>query len=219
MAQKNYSFAQQLRQAREKSGLSQEELARAADVSTNTYRNWEYGQSQPRVDQVLALAKAMGVSTEWLLDGTEIWEVRQIEPNGPVLPLLGEIACDFQGITNEYLQQAPVVGVDPNWIKRGARYVVRACGQSMTRAGIDEGDLVGLTPDDGTKGINEESIYGLLIWNDQECEGVTLKFLLEEEGVIWAVPANGELRPRPLSRLGDRVEVFGRVIGVSKEIE
>lgn len=210
------NFPDRLRKARKASGLGQEHLAEELGVSPTTYQNWEYGRTQPKAEQIVQLANLLGVGTEWLLVGVTIQEIEHGQ--GPLLPLLGTIACDFKGLTNEVLQQAPLVGVDPNWIQRGARYVVEAQGDSMVEAGIAEGDLVGLAPDDGTEGIDEKAIYALLVWNDQVCEGVILKYLIKEEDVLWAVPANGQLRPKPVSRLGDRVEVFGRVVGISKVV-
>lgn len=86
--------------------------------------------------------------------------------------------------------------------------------EELEQGSIETYDIL-LAPN---KGIDEKAIYALLVWNDQVCEGVILKYLIKEEDVLWAVPANGQLRPKPVSRLGDRVEVFGRVIGVSKVV-
>ena len=53
---------------REVLGISQEYLARAIGVSKNTVTRWEHG-SAPAAERALVLAKALGVSIEWLVTG------------------------------------------------------------------------------------------------------------------------------------------------------
>ncbi len=62
------SLAKKVRQLREKQGLSQEKLARLADVSNNTIINIEAGkQNNPTIDTLKKVAKALNVSVETLL--------------------------------------------------------------------------------------------------------------------------------------------------------
>lgn len=57
-----------IKQLREKKGLSQEKLARLANVSNNTVINIESGkQKNPTVDTISKIAKALNVSIEELL--------------------------------------------------------------------------------------------------------------------------------------------------------
>jgi transcriptional regulator with XRE-family HTH domain len=57
-----------IKRLREKKGLSQERLARLADVSNNTVVNIESGkQKNPTVDTISKIAKALDVSIEELL--------------------------------------------------------------------------------------------------------------------------------------------------------
>jgi len=53
---------------RKKSGLSQERLARLADVSNNTIINIEAGkQNNPTIETLMKIAKALGVGVEDLI--------------------------------------------------------------------------------------------------------------------------------------------------------
>lgn len=62
------NLARKVRQLREKLGLSQEKLARLADVSNNTIINIEAGkQDNPTIDTLKKVAKALGVSVEKLI--------------------------------------------------------------------------------------------------------------------------------------------------------
>lgn len=57
-----------VKRLREKLGLSQEKLARLADVSNNTIINIESGKQQnPRVETLKRISKALNVSIEELI--------------------------------------------------------------------------------------------------------------------------------------------------------
>jgi DNA-binding XRE family transcriptional regulator len=57
-----------IKKLREKKGLSQEKLARLADVSNNTIVNIESGkQTNPTIETVSKIAKALDVKIEELL--------------------------------------------------------------------------------------------------------------------------------------------------------
>ena len=57
-----------IKKIRERLGLSQEKLARLADVSNNTIINIEAGKQQnPTIDTIKKIAKALNVSMEVLI--------------------------------------------------------------------------------------------------------------------------------------------------------
>ena len=62
------SFGERLRALRKKAGLTQEQLADSTGFSLMTIRRWEWGERSPRVEEVKALAKALGVSEADLLN-------------------------------------------------------------------------------------------------------------------------------------------------------
>lgn len=55
--------------AREAAALSQEALARAAGISLSTVSKYEQRQHGPSGTTAAALARVLGVSTDWLLTG------------------------------------------------------------------------------------------------------------------------------------------------------
>ncbi len=62
------NLARKVKQLRERLGLSQEKLARLADVSNNTIVNIEAGkQDNPTIDTLKKVAKALDVSVEELI--------------------------------------------------------------------------------------------------------------------------------------------------------
>lgn len=62
-------FADNLRQARTKSGLSQGELARDAGISHSEIYRLEAGTREPRLGTLVKLGNAMGIDGADLLDG------------------------------------------------------------------------------------------------------------------------------------------------------
>jgi transcriptional regulator with XRE-family HTH domain len=67
------AFADNLKKHRERAGLSQSGLALAAGVPVDSLRRWEQGKNVPGIDIGLRLARALGVSLDYLAgdDGTE----------------------------------------------------------------------------------------------------------------------------------------------------
>ncbi|MFA6130638.1 MAG: helix-turn-helix transcriptional regulator [Patescibacteria group bacterium] len=62
------NLAKKVKQLRERLGLSQEKLARLADVSNNTIINIEAEkQDNPTIDTLKKVAKALNVSVEELI--------------------------------------------------------------------------------------------------------------------------------------------------------
>ena len=50
---------------RKKAGLSQDALAEQIGVSRQAVSKWEIGSAQPDLDNIVALAKVFGVTTDW----------------------------------------------------------------------------------------------------------------------------------------------------------
>lgn len=56
---------------RSEKGLSQRELARIMNISQGTYNNWENENTQPSIEQLIALADFFEVSVDYLLGRTD----------------------------------------------------------------------------------------------------------------------------------------------------
>lgn len=52
---------------RKRLGMSQEELAQQLNTSRQAVSQWELGNAQPELNNVIALARLFGVTTDWLL--------------------------------------------------------------------------------------------------------------------------------------------------------
>jgi transcriptional regulator with XRE-family HTH domain len=62
-------FADRLRQLRKQRELSQAELAQGVGLHTNLIGRYERGESRPAADTLKRLAGALGVSSDYLLEG------------------------------------------------------------------------------------------------------------------------------------------------------
>lgn len=63
------NLANNIKKLREAKGLSQEKLARAADVANNTLIKMESGENKnPTLDTLKKVAKALGVSVDDLIN-------------------------------------------------------------------------------------------------------------------------------------------------------
>ncbi|TVU68087.1 XRE family transcriptional regulator [Cobetia crustatorum] len=58
-----------IKQKRKEAGLSQEALAKQVGVTKGAISQWEQGATNPSGQNLYSLAKALGVSAEWLLSG------------------------------------------------------------------------------------------------------------------------------------------------------
>lgn len=61
------TLGDRIRQARERVGLSQIELARRIGLSKNAMNSIETGDTDPRASRIVAIARELGISTDTLL--------------------------------------------------------------------------------------------------------------------------------------------------------
>ena len=61
------TFGDRLVAAREKSNLSQQDLAKRLGVKSSTIKSWEHDNSEPRANRLSMLAGLLNVSITWLI--------------------------------------------------------------------------------------------------------------------------------------------------------
>lgn len=67
MAKELFSLAEKIKLLREHVKLTQSDLARQMGLTRSSVNAWEMGLSVPSTQYIVALAKAFGVSTDYLL--------------------------------------------------------------------------------------------------------------------------------------------------------
>ena len=76
------SVSKQLIHLRRVKGISQEELASMMDVTRQAVSKWETDQTLPDSEKIIRLSEIFGVSTDYLLKGTETVPMEHDSQNG-----------------------------------------------------------------------------------------------------------------------------------------
>ncbi|MBO7221936.1 MAG: helix-turn-helix transcriptional regulator [Clostridia bacterium] len=65
------TFKERLKELRLELGLSQKSLAHDVGTTDDCIYFWEKGRSEPSISEIIALAKRLDVSTDYLLGATD----------------------------------------------------------------------------------------------------------------------------------------------------
>ena len=152
------SFGERLRALRKKAGLTQEQLARAVNVSLKTVQRWEFNKRQPRMEEIKALAIALGVSEadllhdspeksgEWILNITVRQELKEevIDLSKPI----PEICTIVTANTGAYVALG---GSYEHFLDDTLFKGIIAQLKKMREGVIQQGRSSGAIPDEGKK--------------------------------------------------------------------
>ncbi|WP_297772153.1 helix-turn-helix transcriptional regulator [uncultured Roseovarius sp.] len=86
------TFGDRVAGARERSGMTQGDLAKRLGVKLKTLKAWEDDLSEPRANKLSMMAGLLNVSLLWLLSG---------EGEGPGAPEAGELSPDVTEMLTE----------------------------------------------------------------------------------------------------------------------
>jgi len=100
--QSRKKFRERLREWRQKRDLTQEELARKADVPTISVSHFETGHRFPNAESLRRLADALGVTTDYLLGRVKTPTGKDLEAADPDIAVLFR---RFQGMSEEAREQ------------------------------------------------------------------------------------------------------------------
>lgn len=160
----------QIKKYRLQKGLTQKELGLIIGVKHNTISSYEAGINEPDQNILFAIAKALNVSINDLFppiyeppEYSEAPGAYAVSEDLVMVPVVGSISCGNGSLAYEEIE-----GYEPTpkeWVKGGEYFYLRAKGDSMVGARIQEGDLLLIrkqpTVDDG-------EIAAVLINDDNE---------------------------------------------------
>ncbi|GIN86950.1 LexA repressor 1 [Heyndrickxia sporothermodurans] len=126
-------YGKKLRELRKIEGWSQEEVAKKLGVSKQTYSHYENEKRKPSLNMIRELASVYKVNID---------EIFAEDPGDDFfkLPIVGSISCG-----NGVLAYQDIEGyeyVPKTWLNGGEYFYLRAKGDSMINARIQEGDLL-----------------------------------------------------------------------------
>lgn len=99
------SFAENLKQIRNKKKLTQERLAELLSVSRQAVSKWEQGVGYPETEKLIILAKVLDTSLDWLFE-TELTNKEKVDIQSPILPGLVSGLEEFSSALNTLMKQS-----------------------------------------------------------------------------------------------------------------
>lgn len=137
----NITIAQNIKNLREKRGLSQMELASLLGVSDRTISSWEIGRTEPNMGYVQAMCEIFKVNADLLIYGSDEHIYSTSGMDYIRIPLYSPICCGDGGFNEDNIIE--YVPVPSKGLSSPDNYFCqKAEGESMSDAGINTGDLL-----------------------------------------------------------------------------
>lgn len=135
-------LGEKIKKLRKKEGFTQAELAKKLKVAPSAVSAWERNDNRPLMDKLSILANLFDVSIDYFFDGAAVREPSTVYHATPItkLPIVGRISCG-----NGIIAYEDVEGYEETpkaWINGGEYFYLRAKGDSMIGARINDGDLL-----------------------------------------------------------------------------
>lgn len=201
------TFADKLKEARQKANLSQAELAEKLGLNLRTYGSYERGERDVSTALLRQICQTLQVSSDELLSNYEASTAEMLSAKydniRPVtfkrFPMLGEIACGEPIFADEDREHCVMVDMDIQ-----ADFCLTAKGDSMVNARINDGDIVFIKE----MPIVENGEIAAVIIGDE----ATLKrvYYYKEQNKLVLNPENP--RYEPLVYLNDELNLI-RILG------
>lgn len=121
---------------REKAGLSQLDFSRKVNINNSVMNRIEKGSRPIRDDELLAIASCLGVSTDYLLTGSDY--PKNTERKGVRIPLLKRLIA---GIPEPFQEILGYEEIPKELAATGDFFALRVEGDSM-QPKLEEGDVV-----------------------------------------------------------------------------
>jgi repressor LexA len=120
------------------------------------------------------------------------------------LPLIGRVAAGRPILAEEHIVDH--MRIDPNLFKPRPHYLLKVVGESMTGAGILDGDLVAVHR---TADVRNRQIVVARLENE-----VTVKRYRLEGNIAWLLPENSDFEPLRVDLRSQSLLIEGVVVGV-----
>ena len=187
-----------IKQLRQKHGLTQSELGRIAGVSDKAVSTWERGDAEPRMGAVEKMAAYFRISKSAIIDNVTVPEARE-------LPILGEICA------------GPGIFCDENY--SGAFYIDKSVkadcclvvsGDSMRDAGIQDKDIAFVKKQDRYK---DGDIVAVIIKSDNTA---AIKKICFNGSEAVLMPCNPDYHPEVVAL--EEIAFVGKVVGAYRAL-
>ena len=187
----------------ESKGIKQTWLAERLDKSYNMVNSYVKNRRQPSLEDLFKIAKILDVAVAELLENSNskksyiskesaILKVSESnEEYGKMLsiPVLGNVACGYPLFAEENIETE--ISISSKLIKKNKNYfILRAVGNSMDKANIDDGDLVLIRQEQTAE--NGDKVVALI---DDEA---TIKEFCDQGDMIVLKPQSSNKEHQPI---------------------
>lgn len=222
MAEKVSTFAIRLRDGLSMRDMTQAELSRQSGVDKSSISRYLKNEYKGNQDAVYRIAHALRVDEAWLM-GYDVPMERDtsavaapaispnLEPYYPKeqMPILGRVAAGLPMYAEDN-----IIGYAANDFADGESYYALVVhGDSMTAAGIDDGDLVVVRQQSA---VDDGQIAVVLINGDD----ATIKYVRQQGNMVILMPKsyNPQHQPQIYNMEETPVQVIGRVVQIRKSV-
>lgn len=216
MAEKISTFARRLREGLDMRQMTQAMLAEKSGISKSSISRYLKGDWEGKQDAVYALAHVLQVEESWLMGydvpavpGTKIPDNAIPVGPGHQIPVLGSVRCG-----QPMYAEGNIDGYVPFLGNSGETYfALRAVGDSMNAAGINEGDLVIVRQQDS---VDPNTIAVVCVNGDE----ATLKRFRQEGNTVFLMPqsTNPEHQVQVYDITKTPIHIIGRVMEIRKQL-
>lgn len=186
-------YGKKLRELRKIEGWTQEDVAKKLGISKQTYSHYENEKRKPSLDTIRELANVYQVNIDNIFSEQE-------NGNFSLLPIVGTISCGNGVCAFEDIEGYEEI---PNsWIKGADHFLLRAKGDSMINARIEDGDLLLIRKQET---FENGEIMAVIV--DDEA---VLKRIYKSDGVIVLQSENPKYPPKFITNKSD-IRIVGKL--------
>lgn len=187
-----------IKKIRKENKLTQKELAKILDIKPTAVSAWELGRNKPLMDKLELMSDRFNVPISYFFDDEDINNLR----DKTYVPIYGYISCGNGTVIYEPTTEYERVPSD--WIVGGEFFFLRAQGDSMVGANIQEGDLLLIRQQE----VVENGEIAAVVIDDE----VVLKRVYKQNGVFTLISENPKYPPRVFHPGTDKnIRIIGRL--------
>lgn len=200
------SLGDRIKNIRKEVGYTQADLREKANISKGYLSEIENDKQEPSLKVLRRIAKALGISTSYLLSEFENYEnkidgYKEFE----IIPVLGSIAAGQPVFAEENIKEYAKVPSEK--VCDGQYFYLEVSGDSMIGAGIHEGDLVLVKKQND---VNHKDIAVVMV----NAHDATLKRVFKQNGSVILQPENKKYDPIMIKSKDARI--VGKVVGLTR---
>lgn len=175
-------FGRKIKDLRKSKKITQLELAEKIGSSKTTVSSWERGANKPTVENIQAISVALNIPITYFFDNNVDYNFSE----KVTLPIYGKVSCG-NGLS---VFQDPVEyqEIPKEWVEGGTYFCLRATGDSMVGANVQEGDLLLVRE----QPLVENGEIAVVIIDDT----IQLKRVYRDNGTFTLISENPTYPPR-----------------------